>query len=212
MFSGGQDLFLLLTSVDVVLGPLLTFVVFNLKKGWPHLRRDFAVIGLLQMAALIYGLHILYVARPVATVFEVDRFRVITAGDVYLPELPKALPQYRRLPIGRPWLLGTRAARRGQEQADALFKGLAGVDIGQRPIFWQPYADSIKDAVARSRPIEVLLRHYPLREDEFRAALSDMKASTATSRFLPLVARGDWSIVLDSSGTVLGYLKADAFF
>ena len=31
--AGGRDLFLLVTSVDVVLGPLLTFAVFNRAKG-----------------------------------------------------------------------------------------------------------------------------------------------------------------------------------
>ena len=43
--AGGQDLFLLITAVDLVLGPLLTFAVFNLKKGWPHLRRDLGIIA-----------------------------------------------------------------------------------------------------------------------------------------------------------------------
>ena len=31
--AGGRDLFLLVTGVDVVLGPLLTFAVFNVRKG-----------------------------------------------------------------------------------------------------------------------------------------------------------------------------------
>ncbi len=212
LFSGGRDLLFLLSGVDVVLGPLLTFVVFDLKKGWPHLRRDLAVIGTLQVAALAYGLHTVYLARPVATVFEVDRFRVITAGDVYLPELDKALPEYRRLPMTGPWLLGTRAANKGEEEADALFKGVAGVDIGQRPIFWRPYAESMKLAVAKSRPLDVLLKRYPLREQAFRASLLDMKVSTETARFLPLVARGDWVIVLDADGAVMGHLQADGFF
>src|SRR4051812_41758107 len=55
--AGGRELFLLVISIDVVLGPLLTFTVFNWAKGWKHLRRDLAVIGAIQLAALIYGLH-----------------------------------------------------------------------------------------------------------------------------------------------------------
>lgn len=212
LFSGGQGLFFLLTGVDVTLGPLLTFVIFDRKKGWPHLRRDLVVIGVLQMSALIYGLHTVYEARPIAMVFEVDRFRVITAVDVYLPELKDARPEYRRLPIDGPWLIGTRAPKKGAEATDALFKGVEGVDIGQRPIFWQPYAESAAQAVARARPIGVLLRHYPAREQAFRAELSKMNADIATAKFLPLVARGDWVTVIDASGKVLGYLQADAFF
>lgn len=212
LLSGGRGLFFLLTSVDVVLGPLLTFAVFDLRKGWPHLRRDLAVIGVLQTAALVYGLHTVYEVRPVAMVFELDRFRVIAAADVYEPELANARPEYRSLPMAGPWLLGTRAPTTAEEKSDALFKGVAGVDIGQRPIFWQPYADSMKMAVARSRPIAVLLERYPSRAAEFRTSLSEMKADTATARFLPLMARGDWVTVLDAAGTVLGHLQADGFF
>jgi len=212
LLSGGRNLFLLLIAVDILLGPLLTFVVFDLRKGWPHLRRDLAVIGTLQVVALAYGLHTVYVARPIATVFEVDRFRVITAGDVYMPELAKARPEYRNLPMSGPWLIGTRATLKGEEHTDALLKALEGVDIGQRPPFWQPYAESMKEAVAKSRPIDVLLKRYPLRASEFRARLSEMNADVATARFLPLVARGDWAVVLDASGEIRGYLQADAFF
>jgi hypothetical protein len=186
--------------------------VFDKRKGWPHLRRDLAVIATLQLAALIYGLNTVYVARPVATVFEVDRFRVIAAADVYLPELETARPEYRRLPITGPWLLGTRAAMNADERNDALFKGLGGIDIGQRPKYWQPYADSKKEAAAKARPIDILLKRYPLREAEFRASLLEMNANTATTRFLPLVARGDWVILLDASGNILGHIRADGFF
>ena len=210
--SGGRDLFLLLTSVDVVLGPLLTFAVFDLAKGWKHLRRDLFVIGLIQTAALDYGLHTVYAVRPVAMVFEVDRFRVIATGDVLESELPKALPAYRALPLTGPWLLGTRAPKAGDEHNDALFMGIKGVDRANRPTFWQPYADSVPDVLARSRTIGALLAHYPARAAEFRAALGAMKADEASARFLPLAARGDWVVVLDTNGAVLGHIRADGFF
>ena len=43
-------------SVDVVIGPVLTFAVFNRARGSRHLRRDLTVIGILQAAALACGL------------------------------------------------------------------------------------------------------------------------------------------------------------
>ncbi len=133
--AGGRDLFLLVTSVDVVLGPVLTFAVFNRAKPRRELRRDLAIIGLLQLAGLAYGLNTVYAARPVAMVFEVDRLRLVTAVDVAVEELPKALPQYRELPITGPWLLAARAPKGIEEHNDALFKGLAGSDISSRPGF-----------------------------------------------------------------------------
>lgn len=209
--AGGRDLFLLVTSVDVILGPLLTFAVFNLAKGWRHLRRDLAVIGVIQLAALVYGLHTVYIVRPVALAFEVDRFRVIAAADVYERELPKALPMYRTLPLDGPWLLGTRAPHAGPEHADAVWMGLEGINRADRPLFWQPYLDSVPDVLAKSRPMSVLLAHYPARVSEFRSKLAELKADEATTRFLPLVARGEWVIVINAKGEVLGHLQADGF-
>ena len=210
--SGGRDLFLLVTSVDIVLGPLLTFAVFNVAKGMRHLRRDLAIIGLIQAAALGYGLHTVYAVRPVAMVFEVDRFRVIASTDVYLPELPKARPEYQTLPLAGPWLLGTRAPNVGDEHTNAILLGINGIDRANRPTFWQTYAESMPDALAKSRPVAKLLSYYAARSPELRAGLRDMKADEGTARFLPLIARGDWVVVLDAAGQVLGTLRADGFF
>ncbi len=210
--AGGRDLFLLVTSVDVVLGPCLTFAVFNVAKGIRHLRRDLAIIGLIQAAALVYGLRTVYIVRPVAMVFEVDRFRLVTASDVSTEESIKGPLEYRKLPSTGPWLLGTRRPRSGNEHNDALFAGLAGLDVGYRPLFWQPYEKSVPAALERSRPLALLLEQYPQRADELRRSLEDIDADAATDRFLPTIARGDWSAVIDRDGRVLGYLPVDGFF
>ena len=60
------------------------------------------MIGALQIAALVYGLHTVYIARPVAMVFEVERFRLVTANDVPVEELPKAPPEFRELSLTGP--------------------------------------------------------------------------------------------------------------
>lgn len=211
--AGGRDLFMLVTSVDVVLGPLLTFAVFNLKKGWPHLRRDLAVIGVIQLAALVYGLTTVYGARPIAMVFETDRFRVITATQVVMDDLPKAPPEYRELPLSGPWLLGARAAKPGEESNEALFMALRGVDRAQRPQFWQPYAASTQDALARGRPVSALFAKYPERAGEIKSALRELKLDEADARFLPLMGRGgDWVVILDAAGRLVHYVPLDGFF
>ena len=76
VISGGQSLFWLVVTVDLVLGPLLTWIVFDRRKPRAELVRDVSVIALLQLSALVYGLVSVYQARPVYLVHEVDRFRV----------------------------------------------------------------------------------------------------------------------------------------
>lgn len=210
--SGGRELFLLITTVDVILGPLLTFVVFDLRKGWPHVRRDLAIIGCIQLVALIYGLHTVYVARPVAMVFEVDRFRVVTANDVHEPDLPKAKPEYQSMPLTGPWLLGARAIQPGDERNDALFLGLEGVDIGMRPNFWQPYEQSRAEVLKAARPISLLLKKYPERSESIRQRLANLGEQEQQTMFVPVLARGDWVALIRADGSVMDFENVDGFF
>lgn len=53
--QGGMRL--LLVAVDIVIGPLLTFVVFDRRKPRAELRRDLAIVVALQVVALSFGLH-----------------------------------------------------------------------------------------------------------------------------------------------------------
>ena len=210
--AGGRELFMLVTTVDVVMGPMLTFAVFDPGKGIRRLQGDLLVIGVLQAFALAYGLHTTFDVRPVGVVFEVDRFRVITAADVYQAELPEAREAFRNLPWTGPWLLGTRKPNAGPESNEVLFMSLRGVDVAQRPKFWQPYADSAASAVQRSRPISQLSARYPNRAAEIATALRRRSVAVETARFLPVNARGDWVALLDGRGSIVDYLPLDGFF
>ena len=48
---GGHEIFLLILGIDVVLGPLLTLIVF--RSGKKSLKFDLAVIALMQVAAMV---------------------------------------------------------------------------------------------------------------------------------------------------------------
>ncbi|MBK8336149.1 MAG: pilus assembly protein [Sterolibacteriaceae bacterium] len=210
--SGGQDLFLLVTTVDVIIGPLLTFAVFNRAKGRRHLRRDLAVIACLQFAALGYGLHTVYQVRPVALVFEKDRFRVISANDVYEPELGKGRAEYSSLPLAGPRTLGTRSLREGAERTEAIFLALKGYDVAHRPQFWQPYDESKAEALRVAKPLSVLIEHYPQGRAQLDATLAVLKLNPATTKFLPLMARVDAVALLNDQGDVAGFAPFDGFF
>jgi len=213
LMSGGQGLFTLVVSVDVVLGPLLTLAVFDrTRKSIRHLRMDLLVIALLQAGALGYGLHTVIAVRPVALVFEVDRFRVVTAADVDGAELSQAAPPYRALPLRGPWLLSAREPSTPAERNDALFKGLGGTDIGQRPLFWQPYGEAKARVKAKARAVSLLFDKYPQRRAELEASLAQAGMGVRTARFLPVTARGDWVALLDPNEDVVGFAPFDAYF
>ncbi|WP_240636036.1 TfpX/TfpZ family type IV pilin accessory protein [Caldimonas tepidiphila] len=211
--SGGRELFMLLVAVDVVLGPLITLSVFDRRKGWRHLRRDLAVVALLQLGALGYGLHTVSQARPVYLAHEVDRFRVVRAVDIDSQELSQAPAPLQRLPWTGPQVIGTRVPTDPQEQLRAAELAMAGVDLGLRPAYWKPYDSARDEVLARSKPLTELARRHPGRAAEVEAAAARAGRSPAQLRYLPLIARGsDWVMLLDAqSADVVGYAPFDGF-
>lgn len=211
--AGGSHLLILIISVDVVLGPLLTFVVFNTQKPRSEILRDLLVVFLLQISGLAYGIHTVYLARPVALVFEQTRFRVVSFIQVEQSELLKKSSDVEDISLSGPILLSVRDFKDDREKSDAAEKGLAGADVGVRPKFWQPYhfADMQLRNVARS--YDVLLKKYPA-----DSIVSDLpgKLGVASSDlvFVPVVTRtGDWVAVLSSRTLVpLEFIPKDGFF
>lgn len=75
--AGGWEGLRLIAAIDLVLGPLLTLVIINSRKPKAQARRDLAVIGTLQLAALIGGCYIVVQARPLFAVYALDTFYVL---------------------------------------------------------------------------------------------------------------------------------------
>ena len=205
--SGGRDLFLLVVIVDVVLGPLITFAIFDVRKRRAELQRDLLIVALLQLGALAYGLHAVYLARPVYLVFEVDRFRVVRAADLDQASLQRAAPAFRRLPVLGPELLAARAPTDPEEQLRSITLALAGVDIGLRPETWHPYADARGEVLARAKPLSAW-RSRPDRRLAIEQAAARCGRDVERLGAIPMVARvSTWSAVVSlPEAAVCAYL------
>jgi len=211
--AGGVKLFLIVVTVDVVLGPAATMIVANPKKSLKELRLDVAIISLLQIAALAYGLWTMVQARPVYMAFEVSRFRVIHAVDVDPQLLAQAPEQWRHLPIGRPQLVAVRPFRSAQEQSDAMFAELGGLTLGARPDFWMPYADAVAAVKAEARPLSELLQRKPEARAAAEAMAQQLGRPVDGLLYLPVAGRNlFWTALIDpASGMPLDYLPVDPY-
>jgi hypothetical protein len=78
--DGGWNVVQIAGCVDVVIGPLLTLIVF--KPGKKHLKLDLAVIALLQFCALAWGVHLMYQERPLFLAYAEGRFGAVSRGLV----------------------------------------------------------------------------------------------------------------------------------
>jgi membrane-associated phospholipid phosphatase len=214
VLAGGTELLLLIMMVDIVLGPLLTFAIYNKAKGHTHLRRDLLTIVALQLLALLYGLYVVFLARPVVLIFEFDRFRIVSDSEVVKSELPSALPAYQQLPIGGPITVSLRRSEPGAERSNALATAVfEGVDTSQRPIFWVPYGTEERaKATSAARPVELLSKQYPSALKSIEHLLMTGNYDKDTVRFLPVRAKNDGVVLLDQSGEVIGFLDVDGYF
>ena len=212
--AGGTSLFVLLVSVDVVLGPALTAVVVSPGKRRAELVRDLGVIVVVQIAAFAYGLHTMALARPVLIAFEVDRLRLVTAADIDPVTLREAPAALRQLSWSGPRMVAAIKPSESEDQMLSIELALSGFDLSMQPKQWRAYA-GYEDAVwQRARPVSVLLAKYPQLTSSLPAIAQSAGQPAEALRFLPLISRrASWvALIAEPGARVVGYFPVDGFF
>jgi len=205
--AGGSRLLLILTGVDVTLGPLITLIVF--KSGKKGMKFDLTCIALAQIAALAYGIHTMYLARPVYIAFTVDAFDLVTAKDLDPQDLERAtLPEFKHLPLGRPQYIGVAGPKDAEGKTKLVEMLMKGKDLHMLPQYYVPYAKEAQDALNHAKSLDALSKRAP---DILGDYLSASGRSESTVRYLPLHgARGDASVLVDAaSGAPLKIILVD---
>ena len=213
--TGGKSLFLILIAVDVVCGPVLTLVLFNPAKSRFKWRVDLALILLIQLGALAYGLDQMARARPVFVAFEGDRFRVVQALDVDVARLHEAPEGLRALSYGGPRLIGVRLVKTGDaDYLASLQLSLEGLHPSFRPSRWRLFEEQIPELRKELKPLSLLREKNPQRRAELDATLASLRLSEEHLGYLPLVREeiNDWvALVQRSDGQPLVYLNLDGW-
>lgn len=207
---GGATLLRLLIGVDVVLGPLITLIIFDPRKR--SLKWDLAVIGVLQIAALAYGGYVMFQARPVYNVFTGDRFEIAAANTVDDASRAKAAPQFQTMPMSGPRLVAARSPTDPKERAAITFASLAGgPDLVDLPHLYVPYEQVTADVARASRPLQRLARRGEESAAAVRAFVEGSGRSEANLGYVPARARNrDFAVIVDrQTGAIAGYIPAN---
>lgn len=154
--AGAMSIVLVLVSVDLVLGPTLTLIVY--KEGKPGLKFDLVVIAVIQIAALAYGSYTFYQERPYYLVFAVDRFNLVTEKQIDKSEL--LYPELMEKPFADVIKVFARLPEDPEEfQAFMDSVILEGEpDLEARPEYWEPYVDGKDIILAATKRLEDLKR------------------------------------------------------
>jgi hypothetical protein len=193
--AGGLELLLLVISVDVTLGPLITLIIF--KPGKWGLKFDLTVIGVLQVAALVYGLHAIAESRPVYITFVKDRFELVRAGELDDADIAQAAPPFAQLSWFGFRLAGARLPKDPKEQLKHMDLAiLGGKDVHLFPKLYVPYEQVAADAARVAGPMAKLRSLNPDGKLEVDALVASAGSEDALG-FLPMRAgKHDMTVVV----------------
>lgn len=204
---GAFPIIRLLVGVDLVLGPLLTLVVY--KHGKPGLKFDLAFIALVQIVALVYGSYVLFAEKPRYIVFAVDRVEFIAANQIDEAEiLFDELRTKEFATLIRVFASAPEDPEEFQKYFDSImFEGLP--DLERRPEFWEPWSAGVETIRQKIISLDDM---NPLSEDE------QVKLQQATDQYagmnvgaLPVGGtKDDISVVVDiDSLEILSVLRVN---
>ena len=191
-----------LIGVDLVLGPLLTLIVY--KEGKPGLKFDLTFIATVQLVALFYGSLTLYSERPHFIVFAVDRITLVAEKDI-----DSSLIQYEELTqksIGSLINVFARKPVDGEEFQrfldSILFEGMP--DLERRSEFWEPWesgSDIIRSAI---KSLDNFEPASELERQELAGAISRFGSEHPRLGLLPIGGiEEDIGMLLDLDSLVL---------
>lgn len=201
---GVTKIFLMLIAIDMVIGPCLTLLVY--KRGKKTLVMDLSIIAALQIGALLYGLHAVAEGRPAWLVFADDGFYLVRANEIDERKLDQAKVEYQDPSWVGPRWVSVLEPDSVDEKNDLLFESVfAGIDISQRPNFYQPLS-LVESVVQKSGKPLALLKKYNAPD----AVEGILKAYPKAGAWLPLKTNQQGMVVLlkENSGEVIAIVDA----
>ena len=137
----GGELYTLIVVVELVLGPLMTLIIFNPCKSKKEMITDYALVGALQVGALAYGIYSTFISRPVYEVFVVDRIEFIAASELAGSDLDDAPAEYSTLPLAGYRSVCVERPADAEARSNILFTAISGKDIELYPQYYRACAE-----------------------------------------------------------------------
>jgi hypothetical protein len=181
--SGVDRLLLVMTAIDLSIGPLLTLLVY--RHGKPGMRFDLAVIALLQASFFAYGAHVFFAGRPIFLVGNVDRLELVFANQIDAAGWARAQQPYDHPGYGRPRLVGIELPRDIAARSELMFQELSGHPAAQQPRLYRDYAVAVPSLLRHAHTLEQM-RGDAAAQAKVRAAATRLGVPDQALRWLPL--------------------------
>ncbi|MFI3137362.1 MAG: hypothetical protein QX197_11365 [Methylococcaceae bacterium] len=204
--SGGWQGLKIVAGIDVVLGPLLTLVIFNPSKSARELSIDLAIIACFQTAALIWGIFTVYQQRPVAVVFWEDSFMTVAAVDLNRFNYP--IERLQQFSEAKPPLIYAEKPTtiEGLKQLLAKIRDTKIAPHHQTDLY-RPLVEHFAEIASQQLPIDKALEHTPTLRPQLDKLLSESKHTVYELQYYLLKAKyHDIILAFTPAGELVGHL------
>ena len=145
--EGLSQITIILLGVDLVLGPIMTLILY--KKGKKYLLLDLSIVVAIQFGAFIYGAITIADGRPVYIVFATDVFKTVSPSMIDISTLKDDTLRYSL--FSKPIYIYATAPSDRQKRTELMWSTLSGgKDIEQLPEYYQNYQQNLAAVQAKN--------------------------------------------------------------
>jgi hypothetical protein len=187
------EVVIVMVGVDVVVGPLLTFVIARDTKPRRELKRDIAVIIAVQLCALIYGTTSLWSGRPLYYAFSPPVVQLVQAYDISAQDAqigriqnPPLAPHWYSLPR---WVWATlpeEVLERDRKNKVAVIDD----DPISMPKFFKPWDQGLPSLRGQLRPIDQVAYFSPRDKKIIKERMQTLGVNSDQANAIPYIGRG----------------------
>ena len=197
--TGVTHIVILMLAIDVIVGPILGFIVYKAHKK--SLKFDLMVIVLLQLFALGYGVYSVSEGRPVWSVFNGNRFELIRNNEIIdINTDSHANNEYYHPSLLGPKYVAVKIAEDQLERERNMFEELqGGISLAQRPERYVAIAEANGRMMQTAEDISDL-KNY----NSEQSVDSILDSYPIASSYLGLKANAiDMTVLLDNKGNII---------
>lgn len=196
---GVSSIYLIMLSVDFIIGPLCTFIVY--KSDRKKLIFDLAIILIIQLTAYGYGLWTMEKGRPAWQVFVVDDIELVSPVELHIPQEEMEFkigifesPQW----VAAVYSSNPKIAK--QQKEDEMFYG---INLATRPETYQSLQVKSKAVLEKLQSVDKL-QQFNTQEQ----VKKEIHKFSNVKGWLPVKAPNvDMVAIFDKNGQPLGILN-----
>lgn len=192
--AGALTIALMMTGIDVVLGPLLTLVIANPGKPRRELARDISIIVVVQLIAAGYGITTLWHGRPLYYTYSERFLQMVQASDLDPRQIetgqklnPTLAPYWYSLPR---WIYVPLPKDEATRNAIVGAAVHGGSDVIQMPQYYKPWAEASSDMSKQLRIVGQMTELGKADKDRVQARMKDLGFDADQPIALPMLGRG----------------------